>query len=67
MLRAVALYEVPASLFREAGLLPGPGLRPLDALHPAAALRIGVEHEVTHDNRLADSARQLGLSVFAPS
>lgn len=67
VLRAVALYELPASVFTEAGLLPGPRLRTLDALHLAAAIRIGVEHVVTYDDRMADSATQLGLSVLAPN
>lgn len=29
----VDLYDIPPSLFREAGLLPGKGLRSLDAIH----------------------------------
>lgn len=66
VLHAVGLYEVPASVFREAGLLAGPGLRSLDALHLAAAVRIGVEHVVTYDERMAESARELGLGVLAP-
>jgi predicted nucleic acid-binding protein len=66
VLEAVAIYELPASLFREAGLLPGPGLRSLDALHLAAAVRIGVEHVVTYDERMTESAGRLGLGVLAP-
>lgn len=66
VLLAVGLYEMPASLFREAGLLTGPGLRSLDALHLSAAVRIGVEHVVTYDERMAASATELGLSVLAP-
>lgn len=65
-LEGVALYEVPASLFTEAGVLPGPQLRSLDAIHVAAALRIGVDAIVTYDTRLASSARDLGLRVIAP-
>ena len=67
LLDGVDLYEVPPSLFREAGLLPGAGLRPLDALHLAAAVRIGVDHVVTYDVRMIDSARTLGLSVLSPT
>jgi predicted nucleic acid-binding protein len=66
-LDGVGLYEVPPSLFREAGLLPGAELRSLDALHLAAAIRIGVDHVVTYDARMGDSARALGLSVLAPT
>lgn len=67
LLDGVNLYEVPPSLFREAGLLPGANLRSLDALHLAAAVRIGVDRVVTYDTRMADSARSLGLSVLAPA
>lgn len=66
LLDGVDLYDVPGSLFREAGLLPGLALRSLDALHLAAAVRIGVDHVVTYDARMAASARLLGLSVLAP-
>lgn len=67
LLDGVDLYEVPASLFREAGLLPGANLRSLDALHLAAAVRIGVDRVVTYDAPMGDSARSLGLDVLAPT
>lgn len=60
------LYEMPASLFREAGLLPGAQLRSLDALHLAAAVRIGVDGICTYDLRMQDSAWGLGLTVHTP-
>ena len=66
LLDGVDLYEVPPSLFREAGLLPGENLRSLDALHLAAAVRIGVDAVLTYDDRLAVAARGLGLVVIAP-
>lgn len=66
LLDGVALYEMPGSLYREAGLLPGPGLRSLEALHLAAAVRLGVDRVVTYDTRMAESARLLGLGVTAP-
>lgn len=66
-LEGVSLYEVPSSLFREAGLLPGAHLRSLDALHLAAAIRIGVDCVVTYDVRLIDSARSLGVGVLTPA
>lgn len=65
-LEGVGLYEVPASLFREAGVLPGAGLRSLDALHLAAAIRIGVDRVLTYDTRMQEAARSLGLGVVAP-
>ncbi len=66
LLDGVSLYEVPASLFREAGVLPGANLRSPDALHLAAAIRIGVDGVVTYDPRMTDSATSLGLDVVAP-
>jgi predicted nucleic acid-binding protein len=66
LLDGVDLYEVPSSLFREAGLLPGVNLRSLDALHLAAAVRIGVEHMVTYDVRMIASAHVLGVRVLSP-
>ena len=65
LLDGVSLYELPPSLFQEAGLLPGAGLRSLDALHLAAAIRIGVDGVLTYDQRLADAARDLGIAVIA--
>ncbi len=58
---------MPASLFREAGLLPGERLRSLDALHLAAAVRIGVDRLLTYDARMGTAARELGLAVLAPA
>lgn len=57
---------MPASLFRQAGVIAGAHLRTLDSLHLSAATRIGVDAIVTYDERLADAARSLGLSVIAP-
>lgn len=66
-LDSLELFEMPASLYREAGLLPGSRLRSRDALHLAAALRIGVDVLVTCDTRMADAARPIGLHVAGPS
>lgn len=63
----IDLYDVTASLFREAGVLPGADLRSLDALHLAVAVRLGVDHVLTYDRWMADAARGLGLDVLAPS
>jgi predicted nucleic acid-binding protein len=67
LLDRVYLYEMPPSLFREAGLLPGRDLRSLDALHLAAALRLGVDVVVTYDERLANAALRTGLRALAPT
>lgn len=42
-------------------------LRSLDAIHLASALAVGADHLVTYDDRLADSARNAGISVLSPS
>lgn len=67
LVERVNLFEVPASLFREAGLLAGPHLRSLDALHLAAAVRIGVAAIVTYDHRMTEASRDLGFAVIAPT
>ena len=66
-LAGVSLYEMPGSLFREAGILPGETLRSVDALHLAVAVRIGVDMVLNYDVRMADAARILGLTVLSPT
>lgn len=66
LLDGVSMFDVPPSLFREAGLLPGEHLRSLDALHLAAALRLGVDMLVAYDHRLIASARVVGVPVISP-
>lgn len=66
LLRGVDLHELPPPLFVEAGLLPGAALRSLDALHLAAAVRLGVDAVITYDARMADAATSIGLEVMAP-
>ncbi len=63
LLERFDLMETDRSLYREAGRLPGRHLRSLDALHLAAALRVGTDVMVTYDRRQADAA---GLPVLAP-
>jgi hypothetical protein len=60
------IYDVPAALFRQAALIPGPSLRSLDAIHLAAAIALDVDRMVTYDDRLAAAARELGLDVAHP-
>ncbi|MGH3446778.1 MAG: type II toxin-antitoxin system VapC family toxin [Nocardioidaceae bacterium] len=66
LLESVSLHEMPASLFREAGLLAGDRLRSLDALHVVAAVSIGVDQILTYDDRQSEAARAAGLTVYAP-
>jgi predicted nucleic acid-binding protein len=53
-------------VLRQAGLLPGARLRSLDAIHLAAALSLGAEAVLTYDDRLAEAARGLGMTVLSP-
>lgn len=66
LLERFDLLEPDRSLFRAAGLLPGPHLRGSDALHLAAALRVNADAIVTYDRRQADAAEAAGLPVQAP-
>lgn len=66
LLDRVDLHDVPPSLFYEAGLLPGDALRSLDALHVAAAVRLGVDVVATYDRRMQDAVVAAGLRVIAP-
>jgi predicted nucleic acid-binding protein len=66
LLERFDLLEIDRSLYREAGLLPGPNLRSLDAIHVAAALRANADAMVTYDLRQADAADSVGLSVQTP-
>lgn len=65
-LETIDLYDVPASLYRTAGLLPGTHLRPLDALHLAAALALDVNAICTYDERSRAAASEVGIRVVAP-
>lgn len=66
VLSKVSMYELQASVFREAGLLPGGNLRSLDAIHIAVAVRLGVDAVVTYDQRMAEACELVGLPVQAP-
>jgi len=56
-------------LLLAAGRLDPTKLRTLDAIHLAAAMAAGDELAgvVTYDARMADAARQLGLTTLAPT
>lgn len=67
MLAGITLHDVTPGTFRQAGALPGDHLRSLDALHLAAALRLGCRTVVTYDAHMAEAARELGFDVVAPT
>lgn len=60
------IVELDRDVYREAGLLPGTNLRSLDALHVAAALRVGADVMITYDVRQAAAARASGIPTEAP-
>jgi uncharacterized protein len=53
--------------FPAAGLLPGSGLRAIDALHLQTALRARVEAMIVYDRRLSAACRWLGLRTVSPA
>ncbi len=61
------VVDVARGGFRAAGLLPGPHLRSLDALHGVAAPRADVGGFLTDDDRQRDAALSVGLVVQAPA
>jgi predicted nucleic acid-binding protein len=67
-LDCLVLLQVTTETFEAAALLDPSSLRTLDALHIAAALTLGDELDgiVAYDERLADAATALGVSVIAP-
>jgi predicted nucleic acid-binding protein len=67
ILDAISLYDMPRSLYYEAGILAGQHLRSLDALHLAAAVRLGADVVVSYDSRMLVSAADIGLNVLAVS
>lgn len=67
LLGRVEMVEAPRSLFAEAGFLPIPGLRSLDALHLATAIREEAEVLLTYDRRLMDAAAIVGVPTVSPT
>ena len=61
------LVEPDRAIYHQAGLLPGDGVRSLDAIHVAIALRIEAEQFVTYDARQAEAAAGAGLLVLSPA
>jgi uncharacterized protein len=69
MLGQLTLIDLDPDLARIAGATGGPGLRALDAIHVASALRVALELEafVTYDARQAEAAEAAGLRVLTPT
>lgn len=68
VLAGLALVPLDDALLDLAGTLVPVGLRSLDALHVASALRLApLTAVVTYDTRMQEAARSAGLRVVAPS
>ena len=67
VLDRIDLFDLDRSLYHQAGILPGPRLRSLDALHVAAAMRIAARAFVAYDQRQCEAADAVGLSVRSPA
>lgn len=68
VLDSLTLLRLATEVFEAAGRLDPTIIRSLDALHVAAALRLGDDLAglVTYDDRLAEAARAQGVRVVAP-
>ena len=69
VLGGLDLLQMDQALLEDAGLIDPPTIRTMDAIHLAAARRLGsaLTHFVTYDNRLRDAAVTTGLPTVAPS
>ena len=59
------VLEHDRSQFRQAGTIGGDQVRSLDALHLAAALRVGADAMITFDERLKRACELVGLPVLS--
>jgi uncharacterized protein len=68
VLRRFALLRIDAAILEAASQLDPPLLRTLDAIHLASAVSLAetLGGFVAYDARLAQAARNLGLTVFSP-
>lgn len=69
LLAPIEMIDVDEPLLRAAADIEDPSLRSLDAVHVAAALSLGTDlaELVTYDQRMAETASNLGLTVSAPA
>ncbi|MGH3672156.1 MAG: type II toxin-antitoxin system VapC family toxin [Pseudonocardiaceae bacterium] len=68
LLAAISVVELDVSLADQAARLDPAELRSLDALHMAAALRLGpaLGSMISYDERMVDAARRHGVAVAHP-
>jgi uncharacterized protein len=71
LLSAVALLPLEEVVLDAADTVQPPSVAALDAIHLVTALRLAdeklIEAVMTYDTRLADGAREHGLTVVAPA
>lgn len=69
LLAPIDMIDVDEPLLRAAADIEEPSLRSLDAIHVAAALSLGTDlaELITYDQRMAETASNLGLTVSAPA
>src|SRR5690606_36957888 len=60
------LHSIPDWEFSAAGLVPVPGVRSLDALHVAAAIRVEADAIASSGGRMIEAAMAMGLAVVQP-
>ena len=69
LLEHIHLVDLSPSIVSRAVFIEPPSIRSLDAIHLATALSLepDLSGMVVYDKRLADAARNAGLTVFAPA
>lgn len=69
LLAPIEMIAVDEPLLRAAADIEDPALRSLDAIHVAAAASLGEDlaELITYDERMAQAASNLGLTVAAPA
>lgn len=66
-LHRIALIDLTRGHFRSAGMLWGPRLRSLDALHLTSAMQAEADVLVAYDRRLVEAAQTADLPTASPS
>jgi hypothetical protein len=65
VLELLDVLEHDRSQFRQAGAIGGEQVRSLEALHLAAAMRVGADAMLTFDERLERACELVGLPVLS--
>jgi predicted nucleic acid-binding protein len=65
VLELLDVLEHDRSQFRQAGTIGGEQVRSLEALHLAAAMRVGADAMLTFDERLERACELVGLPVLS--